>query len=264
MRTEFHSVADVAGFLRPLVIKRAVTIGADFDGTLLDFASTPDGVEVSKQLREDMAILHDMLNGSFAGVTGRDLEFVDQRIHFPKNLLPCSAGHGAVFRGKANGTVERIDFGIDFDRLRTLAQDVSVGHGGLRIEEKPATDSIALHYELGHADNARHCAQIIVTKYNNGTVDDSRSPIGIGEGRRVFEIKSTQAGKDKGFENFIRLYPEKTPVFFGDTSLDAPAMRIAQKFGGYAIGVGPNPPESCKFYLKTPADTREVIAQLVR
>src|SRR5581483_5366432 len=51
----------------------------DVDGTLLDFASTPQDVHVDARLHEDLASLRERLRGAVALLSGRSLQQIDQR-----------------------------------------------------------------------------------------------------------------------------------------------------------------------------------------
>src|SRR5581483_2580864 len=49
----------------------------DLDGTLLDFAPTPDAVTVPAELRRVLRTLRDRLNDAVAVVTGRPVETIE-------------------------------------------------------------------------------------------------------------------------------------------------------------------------------------------
>src|SRR5579862_2434494 len=83
------------------LIARNWALFIDIDGTLLDYAPTPEGVEVPPPLRQTLARLSEALGGALALVTGRRIADVD-RIFAPLQLS-VAGQHGAEarrFRGE--------------------------------------------------------------------------------------------------------------------------------------------------------------------
>ena len=68
----------------------------DVDGTLLDFASHPEGVHVDAQLHDDLATLRERLRGALALLSGRTLAQLDEM--FDWNRHAAAGLHGAQLR----------------------------------------------------------------------------------------------------------------------------------------------------------------------
>ena len=68
----------------------------DVDGTLLDFADTPEGVQVPAHLQATLTALHRRLDGALALVSGRALAQLDAL--FAPLVLPAAGLHGLELR----------------------------------------------------------------------------------------------------------------------------------------------------------------------
>src|SRR5438105_14838245 len=74
----------------------------DIDGTLLEFAPTPDGVAVDRELAQLLNAFRDALDGAVALITGRTLANVDRL--FARSALPVAGLHGSERRA-ADGSI---------------------------------------------------------------------------------------------------------------------------------------------------------------
>ena len=63
--------------MTPPAITPAMALLLDLDGTLIDFAATPDAVAVPPDLPKALKTLRDRLGGALAIVTGRPIAQVD-------------------------------------------------------------------------------------------------------------------------------------------------------------------------------------------
>ena len=99
----------------------------DLDGTLLDFAATPEAVVVPPGLLDALRTIRDQLGGALAVITGRTIEMIDR---FLGDVPYAVAGEhgGAVRRGPA-AAVERPDLKPPpqswIDRGKLLETDAS-------------------------------------------------------------------------------------------------------------------------------------------
>lgn len=263
MTFNFIDPALLAAQFVPLIAAGQVAVYTDLDGTLLDFVpdgESPDKVIVPDSLKTSFTRLQDKFGVPVAAITGRGPEFIVK--HFGD--LPFSAGHGVVLREKAGQPIITADLGINLERLMSIAAPEEKSQS-LRFEYKKSTLSLAIHHEDNDqaTRQARETAQRITDIYNQN-VKESDSLMTVGAGRLVFEIKPEGPDKGKALASLMKIYPGKQPIFLGDTALDLPAMKIARALGGFAIGVGPKPPEGCNFYLPTPAHARQFIQHLAR
>jgi trehalose 6-phosphate phosphatase len=205
-----------------------VAVFLDFDGTLVDFAKTPEAVFVPSELKSLLQELNGSVDGALALVTGRSLESLDALL---EEKALCAAGcHGAEWRAQhaPSGTVERGSAALDEAR-GALAPFVN--HHELILENKPY--SLALHFRRSpHLeaeidqwldDNLAHYADLRMIK-----------------GKFVREIQI--AGVDKGVavERFMQHSPfaGRVPIYIGDDVTDEDAFAWVNQHGGISVKVG--------------------------
>jgi trehalose 6-phosphate phosphatase len=217
----------------------------DVDGTLLDIASTPDGVVVPADLVADLAAASRALGGALAVVSGRMLSDVDRLI--APLRPPAGAEHGAVVR-LPTGQIDEIDIKIPpdwTDALRAAAADKP----GVLIE--PKTHSVVAHFRLAPAhENFLHelCVRLAAGR------DDVFEVL---HGKMMFEIRPRSVTKARPVERLMAVEPFKgrVPVFVGDDVTDEDGMRAAAALGGagYNVARSFGRPADVRRWLKTVA-----------
>ena len=85
----------------PPPIDDSCALFLDVDGTLLDFAPSPEGVHVPDHLRSALAALHKRLEGALALVSGRSLATLDELLGPP--LMAAAGLHGLERRHGRRG-----------------------------------------------------------------------------------------------------------------------------------------------------------------
>src|ERR1700728_5166854 len=81
----------------------SVGLFLDVDGTIIDFAPTPDSVKVSDGLIDSLAALDERLGGALAVVSGRPIEQLDAL--FAPLKLRASGVHGGEIRFEPGGAI---------------------------------------------------------------------------------------------------------------------------------------------------------------
>ena len=122
----------------PPVTSRSALL-LDIDGTILDFASTPEGVVVPDELRRALVIINKYLNGALAFVSGRTLASIDSLFG---DLRSAAIGaHGGEIRFDDG----RIWQSPPLPRFaRDLFLSLNDSFQNLLIEDKGC--AVALHY----------------------------------------------------------------------------------------------------------------------
>src|SRR6516225_5107048 len=106
----------------------------DFDGTLVELASTPDGIFVPRSVPDILAALRRATNGAVAVVSGRGIDNIDSFLQMSD--LPVAGMHGAE-RRDSNGDVQRIGFNDDrLLRMEHELEKVVNSHPGMLLEIK--------------------------------------------------------------------------------------------------------------------------------
>ncbi len=230
-----------AGLAPPRVVRRSspppvetnCALFLDIDGTLLDFAPTPESVRVDADIRMLLPALAQRLDGAVALVTGRMLADADRL--FPGLSLPVAGQHG-LERRAADGAIHV--HGADSPALRTLRRELALfaaRHEGLLLEDKGA--SLALHFRL--APNLALYVHRTLKAMLAGTA--AANGLRLQPGKGVLEIKPD--GRDKGTAILEYLtespFKGRLPVFVGDDQTDEYGFAAVMDAGGWAVKVGP-------------------------
>lgn len=205
-----------------------VAVFLDFDGTLVDFASTPETVTVPSDLKLLLSDLSDALNGALALITGRSLESLDGLLG---NTAVCAAGcHGAEWRnlnGVAGNVGEKSE---SLAAAREALAEFSERHG-LLLEGKPY--SLALHFR--HHSHLQSDIDSWISE-NLSTFSDLR----IINGKSVREVQLAGVHKGVAVERFMQHAPfaGRSPIYIGDDVTDEDAFAWVNQAGGISIKVG--------------------------
>jgi trehalose 6-phosphate phosphatase len=202
----------------------------DFDGTLVELASTPDGVVVEPRVHALLAALRDLTGGAVAIVSGRAIDNLDAMLS--PLQLPTAGLHGAE-RRDANGDTLRVGFGDE--RLITMErvlEQVVADNPGMLLEIKGA--ALALHYRNAPTREAaaRVAAEQLAERFSDGYV--------LQPGKMVFEIKPKNVDKGRAITAFLDEPPfaGRTPVFAGDDLTDEKGFAVVNARQGTSIKVG--------------------------
>lgn len=201
----------------------------DFDGTLVELASTPDAIRVPASLPRLLRALADLFQGALAVMTGRKLADLDARLG---GLRLAAAGqHGGERRFDPReqpiSTASK-----NLDRVRSRLSKAASSLHGIQVEDKGA--SIALHYRTAPAmaESLRALAEDIVA--------ESGGALQLMPGKFVFEIRPAGADKGRALEAFLGVPPfqGRLPLVIGDDVTDEEAFAAALRARGSAIKVG--------------------------
>ena len=224
----------------------------DVDGTLLEFAATPDEVRVDGRTRALLARLHAQLDGALALISGRSLAQLDSL--FEPLKLPSAGIHGFE-RRSASGIVHRPKAAVAaLDRIRRWFRGVVLPDSGLLLEDKG--HALALHYRTAPQAAARARA----------SVRSAAAQLGPGfeviEGSKVVELKPAGPTKATAIDAFMNEAPFKgrRPVFLGDDVTDFDGFAAVRALGGMDVAVGDR--VSARWYLEGPRATHAWLGEL--
>ncbi|WP_161860710.1 trehalose-phosphatase [Algicella marina] len=231
----------------PLVSLATHAICLDFDGTLVDIAATPDGIEVPETLAPLLNHLLAETDGATALISGRDVAAL--RRHLPEYKGPIIGSHG----GERSDAPGRIDTS-GLPDARAVIAEVHALAAGLRVEEKP--HGAVLHYraEPDRADEAETTARAIAARFPGFTLQRAKM---------AWEIHPEGISKDRALATLFESPPfqGRLPLFAGDDTTDEPALaHVAQK-GGIAIRIGGGD-SAAPYHLETPSDMLSWLASL--
>jgi trehalose 6-phosphate phosphatase len=202
----------------------------DVDGTMIDFASNPQAVEVSPDLAPRLDRLARRFGGALALVSGRSLSDLD-RLFRPFRFAAAGV-HGAE-RRDAQGRLHYSGLSReDLEPARGELERFAASHPGVLLEDKGR--GLVLHFrQAPHAErDVREVVDRILASLPAGA--------GVQAGHYVLEIKGDASSKRAAVEAFMREPPfaGRVPVYLGDDLTDLGALAYVDAAGGHAIFVG--------------------------
>lgn len=210
----------------------------DFDGTLVDLASRPDGVVVPPSLPPLLIRLSHRLNGRLALISGRGADDVIN--HLGPVPIAVAGSHGAEIRfadGRVLSPPRPDALATVLDAFERTARATA----GLVVEDKP--HGAALHYRTA-PDEATRCNALAADLAN-------RFGLKLQTGKMMVEVRSPGADKGGALARLMAepVFSGGTPVFIGDDDTDEPAFVAADRLGGAGVLVGAMRESAARFVL---------------
>jgi trehalose 6-phosphate phosphatase len=211
----------------------------DFDGTLVELASSPGAIAVPGGLAPLLDRLSARLEGRLAIVSGRAVD--DLRNHLGGCAAVLSGSHGAELH-YADGRRIPVSAPPGLAEARESVRRFAAGGEGLLVEDKPA--GVALHYRLAPE--------------RGGEVDAfleslaGRSGLALQRGKMVAELRPEGSDKGKVVRRLMGEPPfaGARPVFVGDDLTDEDAFLAAASLGGDGVLVGPARTSAARWRLE--------------
>lgn len=214
----------------------------DYDGTLADFAPTPDDIFPDAEIIHLITKLNEDPQVKVAVVSGRRLDHL-------RALLPIS---GLILAGTYGIEIllpdGKVHHPLGYKKVRPWLEAIKpqwekliAGLQDFYLEDKGW--SLALHARF--ADDRE--ANQILSKAKELTVDQIDLKLfRILGGHKFLEISPIAANKGKTIQYLLDLYPagECLPIYLGDDDKDEEAFRMIKQSGGVAIYVSQEPRES--------------------
>lgn len=202
----------------------------DFDGTLIEFAPTPEEVQPDASLVALLTETCSLLGGALAIVSGRSVDTMD-RLLAPLRV-PVAGVHGYERRAADGGFYRPTPHAAKLAALRDdLAQFVAA-RPGLLLEEKSA--GLAVHFR-----RVPYLQGAVRSQLESG-VASLGAEFELLEGDAVIEVKSATHNKATAVEAFMQEAPfaGRSPIYIGDDNTDFDGFAAVSRHGGMAIGVG--------------------------
>jgi trehalose 6-phosphate phosphatase len=220
----------------------------DVDGTLLDFAETPDKVVVPPDLLDILWTLHNRLGGALALVSGRPVATLDRL--FAPLRLPAAGQHGAELRATPLGEVVGTPPPSHLADVSAVLRRFATTHPGILVEDKNA--SVAVHYR--RAPQFRDELEA----FTRAAIATNNEHMEILEAVMAFDVKLRSVDKGRAVGWFMQRPPfaGRLPVFVGDDHTDEFGFAAVSELGGHAIQVGTSRPRVTQWHIATPAELR--------
>ena len=237
----------------PLPNAAETALFLDVDGTLLDFADTPDAVVVSDVLKALLGDLERACGGALALISGRSIASLDRL--FGALALPMAGSHGLEIR--AGGRTHQLGIPLPdpaLARMRGLADE----HPGSLFELKQF--GAALHYRQapGHGP--------ALTGHMRALAEELGSGFELIEGNHVLELTAANGDKGSAIRFLCARSPwrERQPVFVGDDTTDEPGFEAVNALGGMAVRVGARPVTAARWQLDSVGDVQAWLRSLAQ
>jgi trehalose 6-phosphate phosphatase len=219
----------------------------DLDGTLLDFAATPDSVIVPDGLIVDLRAIRARLGDALAIVTGRPIAQVDALLGDAPYAV--AGEHGTAFRAAPGAPITHVLLPALPTGWADKAKEAAACHDGALYE--PKAHGFVLHYRQAPTEGAALRAAALAILGDNP--DFMLMPAAM-----AWEAKPVAADKGAAARTLMSNLPfaGRTPVYIGDDVTDLDGIAAAQALGGVGWQVAP--------VFGTPAGVRAWLHDLTR
>ena len=235
----------------------------DYDGTLADFAPTPDDIFPDPEL---IALIQKLANHpriTVAIISGRRLAHIEKLLPLPGIWLAGS--YGLEMRTPAKERLHRADYDDlrpQLEQLKPGWADLIAGQEGFYLEDKGW--SLALHARFAEDQTAETTLFKARSIAEQTCREDKFQILG---GHKFLEIAPCQADKGNTVVYLFRQSRSEQPfpVYLGDDDKDERAFPIVQSYGGVAGCVCHRPRSTqANFQLESPQAVRRWLAELYR
>ncbi len=236
----------------------------DYDGTLSEFAPTPDQVIPDEELIALLAKLAEEERVRLTIISGRRLDQIETLIPLQGILL--AGTYGIEMRTPDGEYVDRIPYERirpSLEVLEPLWAHLIAGREGFFLEDKDW--ALALHARFAEAEEA----EIVLAEARKMAEEVAATAPGrfrILGGHRFLELGPLLAHKGRTVEHLLELYPlpDALLLYIGDDDKDEEAFEVIQAHGGMAIVVSDGDRESCaNCRLRTPGAVRRWLKGLM-
>ena len=231
--------------LADLVAQGPVALFLDFDGTLVEIASTPDAIMVPESLAARLGALSERLGGRLALVSGRAVDNLEQ--HCGPLEVATAGSHGMSRFSASRRRLGEEPSGLPPEAVQSLSEFAA--EQGFRLETK--AHGAALHYRSDPSLEARGLA--FATELA-GAYD-----LAVKRGKCVIELVPPGADKGAAVRAFMGEAPfaGSRPLFVGDDITDEDGFKAVQELGGLAVLVGHRRPTAARYQLADPAAVQQ-------
>lgn len=216
----------------------------DYDGTLAEFAPTPEHLEPNREVVELLEKLTASPRVSAAVLSGRRLDAVEALV--PVEGMMLAGSYGIEVRLADGGRIERLrldEVRPFLDRLLPRWRGLIDGREGFFLEDKRW--SLAIHARFAQAvEAAKVLAEARSSAYELGMPPGFR----IMGDERFLETAPVSANKRDGVRFLLgRMNTAGALLYLGDDDKDLEAFEAVHEATGFAAIVGSRfPPETSK------------------
>ena len=233
----------------------------DYDGTLADFAPTPEHINPDPDVVELLSSLSQDPQLRVAVVSGRRLSHVRSLVPVPGILL--AGTYGIELQTPEGEQINRMVFGDirpALDGLKPRWEHLIAGREGFFLEDKGW--ALALHARFADEHEAE---RILDAGHQMAREAAGSGPYRLLGGHKFLEIGPSLANKGRTVEHLLEHYPwpGALPVYVGDDDKDEEAFGVIKARGGFAILVASEHRKTeADYRLESPQDARRWLQTL--
>jgi trehalose-phosphatase len=217
----------------------------DYDGTLADFAPTPEHINPEPELVDLLGRLAAHPRIRVSVVSGRRLSHIQQLVPVPGILL--AGTYGVELQMPGGERVDRLEYDVirpALAGLKPLWADHIAGRQGFFLEDKGW--SLALHGRFADKNEAE---RVLAQARRNAAKEidlGSPGPFRLLGGHRFLEVGPRLAHKGQAVDHLLGQFPwpGALPIFLGDDDKDEEAFSVVKARGGIAVLVAAEPRDS--------------------
>ncbi|HTF80181.1 MAG TPA: bifunctional alpha,alpha-trehalose-phosphate synthase (UDP-forming)/trehalose-phosphatase [Cytophagales bacterium] len=205
----------------------------DYDGTLINFSSSPGQALPSQPLLKLLKRLSSDTKNKVVIISGRDADFMDSCFgNIPVDMV---AEHGAMVKQKGIWEAVSIDGNNDWQKaVANILEDFTLRTPSTFVERKKY--ALVWHYrninnKLGHI-RAKELVQTLFNLLRNNHF------VKITEGNKIVEVKSIGADKGTAATKLAAERPYDFVLAIGDDTTDEDMFKVLQKPHHHTIKVG--------------------------
>lgn len=235
----------------------------DYDGTLADFAPTPDEIYPDPEIINLLDSLKNNQRLQVAIISGRQLSHI--RALIPIQGILLAGTYGIELVDPFGKKIERLEFEEirpNLEKLKPRWQELIHPHQDFYLEDKGW--SLALHAKYVEGNTANRILHQARTQIDQvGIPEDLFRVLG---GHRFLEIAPWLANKGLTVRYLLSRYPlaESLPIYIGDDDKDEEAFDVILQNSGIAIKVCPQTCDTiAQLRLDSPATVRQFLASLL-
>jgi trehalose 6-phosphate phosphatase len=233
----------------------------DYDGTLAEFAPTPDHVEPDPDLIALIAQLARHPRIRVAIISGRRLGHIKRLV--PVSGIFLAGTYGVELRTPQGQRIDRVDYDAIrplLDQLKPHWAQLITNRKGFYLEDKDW--ALALHARFA---DAREAEDLLARARRQAEQVAAEGPFRVLGGHKFLEIGPQLAHKGRTVDYLLDQHPWSgaLPLYIGDDDKDEEAFGVIQSRGGLAVVVSAEPRETlADLRLKSPDSTRRWLARL--
>jgi trehalose-phosphatase len=222
-----------------LVETKRLRLFLDYDGTLADFAPTPEHVNPDPELMPLLTNLADHPRIQVAIVSGRRLAHVSALVPVPGILLAGS--YGIELQMPDGERKNRVDYEAIrpvLDRVKPQWSALIDDRQGFFLEDKGW--ALALHARFAQDAEAD---EVLGTARDKAQRELSGDQFRLLGGHKFLEVGPRLAHKGKTVAYLLDHYPwpDALPLYLGDDDKDEEAFGVIKERGGIAVLVNATP-----------------------